>query len=325
MKLKFADTTENKRYPNPTEEDSGYPCGPADQALFNGQWYQVYKELHDLISFAGITPNSGDLTQVRQAILALLATVSPPEDTGGPDLSGYILMSQARARLPIYPEIQTADGKMGVTSTGAANVRIPAGVNFQHRGIYPYTTVQTDFVTVANKIYHLRWNPTDGFELIDTTDAGYNPTAAIENVAAFDTTFDDMIVARVTTNGSNIPTINNLVNKVKLFAELRVEKTFDTEVLAWAGNGDGGIDLYWSRRPQIAVPALQFFSANSAAPSPGGIIPASAGAAQMVGVRPRTDSPSARSRYGMWAPEVVWQDTTRSPGRYAYTWICAAD
>lgn len=131
------------------------------------------REIVTVIKNAGLTPIKTDPTQLDQAIdQKILAATG----AGGDD--NYVLMTQARIRLPIFPEIQTADGRLPVTSPSGGQVRVPAGYEFLHRGIFLVTTEQVDFATAANKTYHLRWNPTDGFSLKDLADAGYNSTAA---------------------------------------------------------------------------------------------------------------------------------------------------
>lgn len=201
-----------RRLPTSTEVAQGFLCGPADQSLFNMLYHRLEAEVGEVINFAGITGSDADLTQLRQAIAAMIAAA-----TGGGDTSQFLLLSQARARLPIFPETLTPSGKIAVTSTGAGNVRLPAGVGIQHRGIYPFNTILTDYVTTANKAYHLRWNQTDGFTLRDLANVVYNPGVLAETDPSFDSTYDDMLIARVITNASNIPTITNLINSNQLY------------------------------------------------------------------------------------------------------------
>lgn len=203
-------TSADFRLPTSDERQQGFSCGPADRELFNGLFHRIEAELGNVISAAGITQSDGNFTQLLEAIEAIISAA-----TGG-NPAGYILMDQARARLPIFPDVQNADGRIVVTSPSNGTIRLPGGVSFQHRGIYPETTNQTDFATVASKIYHLRWNPTDGFALKDLADTGYNPGALNEADETFDSGFDDMLVARIITNASNVPTITNLANKDRL-------------------------------------------------------------------------------------------------------------
>lgn len=199
------------------------------------------RELVNLIGYAGLTPDNADLNQVRKAIEALIAAA-----TGGGDTSQFLLVAQAASRLPIYPEIVSADGKMNVSSPAAGTILVPSAVTIMHRGIRPYETGDYDeatertFATAASKTYHLRWSPTDGFALKDVADAGYNPTAKPETDASFDSTYDDMLIARIVTNGSNVATITNLANK----ARLQYQGVVNTgAAIVTTGSGNDGTQL----------------------------------------------------------------------------------
>lgn len=200
-----------RRNPTSDERANGFPCGPADQTLFNGLFHRIESELANVITAAGLTPTDASFNQVQQAIAALIDAA-----TGSGETENYLLMSQAIARLPIMPEVLSADGRINITSPANGTVRLPGGVNFLHRGINTQVTNQADFPTVSNRTYHLRWNPTDGFALKNVGDSGYNPDGLDETDAVFDTTYDDMLVARVVTNSVNAPTITKLANKTRL-------------------------------------------------------------------------------------------------------------
>lgn len=200
-----------RRAPTADEQTGGFACGPADMELFNWLFWSQQSEIDAVIQAAGLTPSNGDMTQLRQAISALIAAA-----TGGGDTSTYLLMTQARGRLPHFPEVQNGTGHFGIITPATGQIRVPAGVTFLHRGIFPVTTVQTDLATDASKTYHLRWSPTGGFALKDLANNTYNPSALAENNIAFDSAYDDMLVARVVTNSSNVPTITNLVNRDRL-------------------------------------------------------------------------------------------------------------
>lgn len=201
----------DRRFPTSDERQNGFDCGPADRELFNGLFHRIESEIGNVISEAGITPSDSTLTQLRDSIQAMIDA-----STGGGDPEQFLLLDQARARLPIYPDVLTSDGRITIITAGTGTIRLPGGVSFQHRGIFPITTEQTDFPTLASKIYHLRWNPTDGFELKDLADSGYNPGTLVETDVAFDAGYDDMLVARIVTNSSNIATITNLANRPTL-------------------------------------------------------------------------------------------------------------
>lgn len=238
-----------KRYPTPTESEIGHPCGPADRPLFNGLQHRVEAEIGHVIEYAGIVPTDERMTQLREAIENLIEAA-----TGGGDPSQYVLMPQARARLPIFPEVLNVDGKIIITAPATGTVRLPGGVSFLHRGIFSITTAQTDFLTDPSKTYHLRWDPTNGFRLLDVAGSTYNPTALVETNSFFDSTYDNMLIARVITNASNIATITNLANKDRLFM------IYQNSGVATQSNPEQNgyhytIDAItnWARTPQICA------------------------------------------------------------------------
>ena len=157
---------------------------------------------------------------LRRAVLALIDKYLG--ELGEGEFSNFILMSQATTRLPIQAEVLTVDGRMTHTIPEAGKVRLSGSIQFLHRGIKLYNTSDYDeasrtFDTEASKIYHLRWNPADGFSLNDLADdETYNPGSLDENDATFDSTYDDMLVARIVTNSSNVATVTHLSNKHQL-------------------------------------------------------------------------------------------------------------
>lgn len=204
-------TGADMRYPTTDERNNGFECGPADRQLFNGLYHRLESEVGAVITAAGLTQTDADLTQLLQAIQALIDAA-----TGGGAVENYLLVTQARARLPIYPEVLTAGGTITCTVPEAGKIRVPGGVNFMHRGIFPLVTTQTDFTTEASNTYHIRWTMADGLVIKKLTDPAYNPSALVETNPVFDSTYDDMLIARVITNSANVATINNLANKQRL-------------------------------------------------------------------------------------------------------------
>lgn len=243
-------TSADHRFPTSDERQLGFPCGAADQELFNGMFYRIEAELGEVINYAGIEQTDDRMTLLREAIVALIDAA-----TGGGDPSIYLLMAQARARLPIYPEVLNTDGRIVVTSPAPGTVRLPGGVTFQHRGIYPVTTGQEDFATTASKIYHLRWTPADGYLLRDLADPIYNPTAVAETSTIFDSGHDDMLIARIVTNSSNVATITNLSNKDRLIANGEsgnlLPTIFEDNKAPNQLTGPEGqiVNLNWARKP----------------------------------------------------------------------------
>src|SRR5690606_22252113 len=173
-----------------------------------GLYHRIESEIGTVITEAGLTPNDSDLTQLAQAIQAMIEAA-----TGGGATENYLLMTQARARLPIFPEIQTIDGTITVVAPAAATIRVPGGITFSHRGIFPLTTAQTDFTTEASRTYHVRYIVGEGLVMKSLADPAYNPTSLAEGHPTFDSKYDDMLIARVVTNAANAPTITNLINR----------------------------------------------------------------------------------------------------------------
>ena len=297
----------SKRNPTASERSNGFPCGPADQTLFNGMWNTIQSEIGDVISHAGLTGDDGDLTQLRQAILALIAAAN-----GGGDTSQFLLTSQAKSRLPIFPEILSADGRIIVTSPAAGTVRVPSGVVFIHRGVVEITTTQQDFVTTASKTYHLRWSDANGYELKDLADNGYNPSTLAETDSSFDTDYDDMLIARVVTNSGNNATITNLANTQRLNKQQDFEERTDNTNKAWATLAATSVDLNWSRTPTIALTSLHGVKSNNLA---WGEYQPSGGLVCDLGLR---DS-AAATRYGAANLEYAYDDNTNNDGRARFS------
>jgi hypothetical protein len=241
-----------RRNPTVDERANGFPCGPADQLLFNGLFHRIESELGALIAFAGLSGSDTDFTQVRQAIQAMIASA-----TGDGDTEQFLLLDQARARLPFFPQWQTPEGTVNVTSPANGVIRLPGNLTLLHRGIFLVTTAQTDFNTAASKTYHLRWSLANGFQLKDLADAAYNPGFVSELDTKFDSTYDDMLIARVVTNAGNVPTITNLVNKATMIDNGLVSKTM-TRTPSTAGGGNFAIQFdnivfNWARTPKFTA------------------------------------------------------------------------
>ena len=253
------------RFPNANEQSLGWPCGPIDQQLLNGLFRIHNGNIGDVISSAGVTGPDGDLTKLRRAIEALIAAA-----TGGGTVDDYILMTQARARLPIFPDVQNVDGRIGVTAPSTGTVRLAGGVEFLHRGIFRVTTTQTDFATDPSKTYHLRWNPVDGFVLRDLASGTYNPGTLSESNVAFDSVFDDMLIARIVTNSSNVATITTLANNDKLSFEGFVDTGASIVTTGSGSDGSqiaGSFVLNWARTPKVHLSGHAGLT-GSASPAP---------------------------------------------------------
>jgi len=239
---------------------------PPAEALRHPQEEIVYA-----IEQAGLTPDEADLTQLWQAIQANSS-------------SGVLKNNLA------YPEIETADHRLAITDNADGTLTIDAAQTWLWRGMMRFGS--DDFIaadrtvmTVSGKTYHLRWHapgtgtaipeatyPNGRFVLKDLTDAGYNPAALAETNAILDTRYDDMLVARVVSDGANASTITSLKNQARLdfYADYRLANDAVQGGAHWSGGPfilipkrtDNGImvllllpaviQLDWARSPEIA-------------------------------------------------------------------------
>lgn len=103
-----------KLHPSTGDFTDGEPGLGIPASLDRGQDYnQLWKELIDLIAFAGLTPSSADLTQVRQAVNALIAASAVGQATtttlGSVELATQVEMDAGTdpARVPAVNVIAT--------------------------------------------------------------------------------------------------------------------------------------------------------------------------------------------------------------------------
>lgn len=161
------------------------------------------------------------------------------------------------ALAPIFPEVETADNKLTVTA-GSGQVIVGAEQTFIHRGARridcnSYSAGARTFNTSANKTYHLRWRWNDGvpaFSLNDLSNVGYNAGSLAEGAGAFDSTYDDMLIAKVETNGSNGITITSLRNK-HVLREVRTNVGTISGTTANAKTRTASETYNWARTPDL--------------------------------------------------------------------------
>ena len=159
--------------------------------------------------------------------------------------------------LPFYPHVDGA-GTLSITNNGGGFLEVDAGQTFVHRGLSQistndYTSGQRQVTTAASKTYHLRWTLGGGFALTDVT-------AVDETLPEYDSDFDDMLIARIVTDGSNVPTITPLINKNN--HQTKVEFTGGTPI----NSGQNGSQINWSTTWNLArtpiVNAMMILGAN---------------------------------------------------------------
>lgn len=228
------------------------------------------REILAVIQAAGLTPSGNDLTQLLQAIQLIAGGV------GGAPASF--------ALNPVYPETLTGSGVVSITPT-VGQVVLATGQQWTHRGgeLYNSTALSIGLrtlATVASKTYHMRWRYNAGVPtllLYDLADVGYNPGAVAETDTQFDTTYDDMLLARVVTNGANLPVVTALKNLNRLAA------ADDTTVLGptvyedakrpsqLTGSQGVTVDLNWARKPSAFLTGFTDITAQWATTQTGEI------------------------------------------------------
>ena len=199
----------------------------------------------------GIT-GGGDLSQNRTHRLAIEALpaldsvgdddllaihdalADAPRRVAAADLRGYATADLAIA--PVHGEMLTSDGRFTITDNANGTLTLDAGQTWLWRGYRQLTTdgigdaAARTVTTVANKTYHLRIayddvTKTQTLSLNDLADAGYNPASSAETISDFDSDYDDILIARIVTDGANAATVTTLANKIRLTASARLSTT----------------------------------------------------------------------------------------------------
>lgn len=217
-------------------------------AIYQGQTVGAVHQIRSLLAGDGVT-----LTLVETAPGSGLYGIEIAADGGGGGGGGSVTQWQ---RLPIHPEIETGNNQLGITDNGNGTLTVQASQNVLWRG---WDRVSTDtyssgartVTTLANKVYHLRYVRSTGFALKDLSDSGYNPSALAESNAVFDTTYDDMLIARITTNGSNVATVTPLVNKAALYAQASTTGTPTNPNAHHGWEYTPTVTLNWARAPKL--------------------------------------------------------------------------
>ncbi|MBL8844821.1 MAG: hypothetical protein JNN24_03525 [Hyphomicrobium zavarzinii] len=232
---------------------------PAANIGGDGAGVGVYKET-----------DTGTLTHMLRRLKGLNGigvAISEDGNVINIDGSGIVISGLA----PIYPEVETVDGKLSV-SIGSGQVIVGNTQTFIHRGTRritcaDYSAPNRTFNTSANKTYHLRWKWNAGspaFSLNDLANGTYNPGALPEGDYSFDSTYDDMLIAKVETNGSNGITVTTLVNRHQHYLEAThlwdnggsAGSTWqdDTPPELWTAGVD--VSLNFARRIQAGIVGL---------------------------------------------------------------------
>ncbi len=248
----------------------------------------VQEEIMKVCAEAGLSPSEADWTQLYQAIGimldALFADVEAafPYATTAEALAGVLLNkiinpktladvlaaklaagpldASVATYLNVYPTILTADNKAVVTPSAGQVVVTPfkwIWRQFKTVDLSALDLAARTFATAASKTYHLRlsYNVVTGVQTLslkDLSSAGYNPSALAEGNVAFDTGYDDMLIARVTTDAGNVPTVKLLKNASRLTGSAQ-RTAFVLGANAAAGWVYDTITLDWARTPAISL------------------------------------------------------------------------
>lgn len=226
------------------------------------------REITEVIRSAGLEESGQDLTQLRQAIQAMIT-----EALGGSAPQGNVTTAMLAGH-PTFPEILSADGRINITSPSAGTILVPSGVSYRFRGFFTHSTsdipeAQRLFTTLPNRIYHLvveQGSPLV-WALRDLSDPAYNPDQLAETHASFDSTFSRMITARIVTNDQNVATITTLTNRdsFRFSGEIELDGgnrngAFEDNAFPSAIGNHQIINLNFARRPLVAINAINDIS-----------------------------------------------------------------
>jgi hypothetical protein len=166
------------------------------------------------------------------------------------------------SKLPIHAEVKTADRRFSIAAAGGNVVITGAMVLWRGWNEFDLTAITAPnrtFATAASKTYHLRWDapgtgqatpaatyPNGRFTLWDLA----NPTALASGNVAFDTTYDSLLIAVVTTNGANVATVTALANSSRLSISHATSIGNGSSLSGNYGSSyTGTIQLNWGRSP----------------------------------------------------------------------------
>jgi len=113
-----------------------------------------------------------------------------------------------------FPHVMTTNGKLAIAQ-GSGYIQYNGGDQVLMGGEqlgFPGFNLNT----LASTTYHLRYNKVDGWQLLDVTDASYNPDALDENNPMFDSKQTNMLAAKVETDANNNTIVTPLVNRDRL-------------------------------------------------------------------------------------------------------------
>ncbi|MCP4133317.1 MAG: hypothetical protein GY754_20280 [bacterium] len=157
-------------------------------------------------SFSDLYSKIDKMQQLIDSINIMLDKLSETQSTS------YILN---------YPHILNDSNAIAITS-GSGRVSYGGGDSVVLVG-KKMELPSFDFTTQASTTYHIRYTAAKGWSLNDLSGSGYNPSTLSETDTAFDSSYEDMLAARVVTDAGNSVTVTALRNKDRLQFTLNSE------------------------------------------------------------------------------------------------------
>lgn len=158
-----------------------------------------------------------------------------------------------------YPEILTANHMLHIFDNRNGTCGVGTDQWFIWRNVWKfntsdYTPAERTLPIKPKQTYHVRWTQTAGFSIHALSDSQYNPQGLAETHSSFDTSYDDMLLARVRTDSNNQADITPLVNQQQL--SISAETSFfwptrntDEEKRYFEFEPQASLTINWARTP----------------------------------------------------------------------------
>ena len=206
---------ENSDADSQGEFSEGDPLKDVPATRVKADWLNsLQRELVNLVEGLNLKLDPNNDTQLSQRLRELTPLRHEGAIPNHHRLSGFAH----------YPYIVSQSQRLELTQHGAWKIEIDRGQIFNWRGTWNINTDafsegERSFNLAFSTTYHLRWRPSDGFLLFNLKDVAYNPQSLAESSAVFDTTFDDMLIAKIITDEQGITEIITFRNTQRLLVQ----------------------------------------------------------------------------------------------------------
>jgi hypothetical protein len=248
---------------------------PADARIFGGT-DTFFKDCTSPAANDGTVVEQAYLNAMLMQIRRAIRGMSVAENNANDDMLLNAIQSAAVGYVPFgnlyaYMILWPYAGLGGGLSLSAGSVVVNASGNTfcLWRGATgisaaSLTAGQRTFAVGANTTYHLRWHRVNGLQLRWLGDGAYNPGGLVESHQALDSTYDDALLARITTNGSSVPTATVLANTMACLATTQLPGvTSVTNSGANLATGQWAVTYNWGRTPQAYGALMQRVDRNT--------------------------------------------------------------